>query len=167
MLAEVRRLADELERDDRWRDDRFDPPTPTLNVIVRDAAPALNVTSAEAVARVLIRVSPDLPVGEFGDRLAAACDEHGVEYVAGNSREAMFRPAGAPVVQDMTSLVGGEASTVPYGTDGCCFGDVRRLVVLGPGSINQAHTSDEFISLTDLEAGAALYARCIERFANA
>lgn len=38
-------------------------------------------------------------------------------------------------------------------------------VALGPGSIGQAHTRDEFIALPALDEGAALFARCLDEFA--
>ena len=34
-------------------------------------------------------------------------------------------------------------------------------ICLGPGSIQQAHTRDEFISIADLEAGADYFSRLI------
>lgn len=48
---------------------------------------------------------------------------------------------------------------VPYGTDGPCYqaGGVRT-VVFGPGSIDQAHTDEEWIALDQVEqAGEILY----------
>ncbi len=38
------------------------------------------------------------------------------------------------------------------------------LVVIGPGSIRQAHTHDEWISLEQLELGSDLYSKMIERW---
>jgi acetylornithine deacetylase len=34
-------------------------------------------------------------------------------------------------------------------------------ICLGPGSIDQAHTADEFITVADLEAGASWFTRMI------
>jgi acetylornithine deacetylase/succinyl-diaminopimelate desuccinylase-like protein len=39
-------------------------------------------------------------------------------------------------------------------------------IAIGPGSIAQAHTKDEFISTTDLEEGAAFFARFISQLAH-
>ena len=39
-------------------------------------------------------------------------------------------------------------------------------VALGPGSIAQAHTKDEFIRTDDLQAGVALYRRFLESLAS-
>ncbi len=48
---------------------------------------------------------------------------------------------------------------VDYATDACAL--VERgapIVIVGPGSIDQAHTRDEFIELSSLEAGARFFA---------
>ena len=54
--------------------------------------------------------------------------------------------------------------TVPYGTDGVMFGELKNILVLGPGDIAQAHTHDEWIELEQLDLGTALYSRLIEHF---
>ncbi len=57
-----------------------------------------------------------------------------------------------------------QAKTVSYGTDGVCFSELKQILVLGPGSIEQAHTDDEWISLEQLAAGAAVYEQMIRRW---
>ena len=163
-LTAARELCVELESHPRWRDDRFEPPTPTPNVLIRDAAPAINVTSAEATARVLVRVSPDLDLAAIETRLREAAG--GLAFSVSRPRPAVHRDPSSSAVRELCELTGGDSSTVPYGTDGSCFGDVERLVVLGPGDIAQAHTADEFITLDDLNGGVDLYRRCLARFAG-
>ncbi len=47
---------------------------------------------------------------------------------------------------------------VPYGTDGSKLSEIGiPTIVVGPGSIDQAHTADEFIVLDELVAGARYY----------
>jgi acetylornithine deacetylase len=59
----------------------------------------------------------------------------------------------ANVVGDSSEIVG-----VPYGTDAWVFAALGiPTVVLGPGSIAQAHTEDEWISVTELERGVEVY----------
>jgi acetylornithine deacetylase len=53
---------------------------------------------------------------------------------------------------------------VCYGTDGGVLGELSQLVVLGPGSVAQAHTADEWIALEQLRRGADLYQQIIERW---
>ena len=53
--------------------------------------------------------------------------------------------------------------TVPYGTEA---GQFQRqnlpTVVCGPGSINQAHQPDEYITLAEIDRGVAFIQRLIE-----
>ena len=55
----------------------------------------------------------------------------------------------------------GQAPTVaPYGTNAWAYPDVAdECVVLGPGSIDQAHGAEEWVSLAELEKLASIYAR--------
>lgn len=48
---------------------------------------------------------------------------------------------------------------VPYSTDACYLSGVGNIpsVVLGPGSIDQAHTDDEWVDLDEVERGVDLY----------
>ena len=165
-LSPLRQLADELETDARWHDPRFEPPTARMNVLLSDAAPAINITSERASARILVRVAPAFDVARFGERLSAICGRFGLRLERTESRPPMFRPGDSDAVAAFLTVAGGRPATVPYGTDGCCFGEVERLVVLGPGSILQAHTSDEFISVSNYESGIDLYTRCITKFAG-
>jgi acetylornithine deacetylase len=49
---------------------------------------------------------------------------------------------------------------VPYGTDAWVFAAIGiPTVVIGPGSIAQAHTEDEWISGAELERGVEVYRR--------
>ncbi|MDE0230486.1 MAG: M20/M25/M40 family metallo-hydrolase, partial [Spirochaetaceae bacterium] len=54
------------------------------------------------------------------------------------------------------------AATVGFGTDAFAFMDDVELVVLGPGDIAQAHTENEYISLTQLRRAVEVYAAMIE-----
>ena len=68
-------------------------------------------------------------------------------------------PAGHPLVQTACELCDQpEADTVAFGCDGSKLAAVGiPTIILGPGSIEQAHTKDEFIALTDLESGTEAY----------
>ncbi|HOE97176.1 MAG TPA: M20/M25/M40 family metallo-hydrolase [Candidatus Sumerlaeota bacterium] len=53
---------------------------------------------------------------------------------------------------------------VDYATDACELGHAGiPFIILGPGSIDQAHTEDEFIEIAELEAGARVYAGLMGR----
>ena len=51
-----------------------------------------------------------------------------------------------------------DADTVAFGCDGSKLAAAGiPTLILGPGNIDQAHTKDEYIALTDLEAGTTAY----------
>lgn len=78
--------------------------------------------------------------------------------------DGMQTPLEHPFVAHVENvLVGQKRVAQPQGVDYCT--DASRLgglglpiVVLGPGSIDQAHTADEFVEIEQLTAGARVYA---------
>lgn len=61
-------------------------------------------------------------------------------------------PENAPLVQKMSELSGEKVATAAYGTNGSYYekGLGKEIVVLGPGSIVQAHKPDEYIDISEL-----------------
>jgi acetylornithine deacetylase len=54
---------------------------------------------------------------------------------------------------------------VPYGSDASKFSRAGvPSIVLGPGSIDQAHTAEEWVVLDEVEHALAVYRRIMERF---
>jgi acetylornithine deacetylase len=88
--------------------------------------------------------------------------------------EAVETPADHPVVRLAEASAGAvlgrsvTAGGVPYGTDASNLSGIGGLpcVVLGPGSIDQAHTDDEWVPLEEVRQGAAVYAEMARRFAR-
>jgi acetylornithine deacetylase len=86
--------------------------------------------------------------------------------------EAVETPADHPVVrlaEESVEAVLGRPVTaggVPYGTDASNLSGVGGIpcVVLGPGSIDQAHTDDEWVSLEEVRRAAVVYAEMARRF---
>jgi acetylornithine deacetylase len=57
---------------------------------------------------------------------------------------------------------------VAYGTDGGHFQKQGfSVVICGPGNIAQAHQPDEFIELSEFEAGAQMLERLLESLQTA
>ena len=84
----------------------------------------------------------------------------------------MFVSPGADFVQQALTLAHRKRSkTVSYGTDGGVFTEIENKIVFGPGSISQAHTADEWISLEQLNLGTEMYQKmirywCCQKTAN-
>jgi acetylornithine deacetylase/succinyl-diaminopimelate desuccinylase-like protein len=86
--------------------------------------------------------------------------------------EAVETPADHPVVrlaEESVKAVLGRPVTaggVPYGTDASNLSGVGGVpcVVLGPGSIDQAHTDDEWVPVEEVRRAAVVYAEMARRF---
>jgi acetylornithine deacetylase len=75
---------------------------------------------------------------------------------AGENREWAVEVAKLASFAGRTSEIVG----VPYGTDAWIFASQGiPTIVIGPGSIAQAHTEDEWISVSELERGVEVYRR--------
>ena len=71
-----------------------------------------------------------------------------------------FQPSDSPWVRQLAEWSGREPSVVPYGTNAWAYGDLaRECVVIGPGSIAQAHGVEEWVEISELEKIASIYGR--------
>jgi acetylornithine deacetylase/succinyl-diaminopimelate desuccinylase family protein len=79
-------------------------------------------------------------------------------------------PCDAPIARlacEIVSEMGldGRAAGMPYGSDASKLSRAGiRSIVLGPGSIDQAHTADEWVAVEEVEQAVAVYRRIMERF---
>ena len=84
--------------------------------------------------------------------------------------EALDTPASESIVgvaQQVLESMGlnGEPCGVPFGSDASKLSRVGvPTIVLGPGSIDQAHAADEFVEIAQVEQAVQIYRECIRRF---
>lgn len=162
LLSDMLAIYQETENDPRLQDARFDPPTLTWTFGVSDFTTALNVTPPISRAWASLRPMPAIDGRALVDRVRLRATELGVafeDYAGGGT---LWVDPDHPWVRSMCEMAGrAAAKTVSYCTDGGQFTELEALVVCGPGSIAQAHTTDEFITLDQLAAGVDLYEKVI------
>ncbi|MGL4495028.1 MAG: acetylornithine deacetylase [Beijerinckiaceae bacterium] len=173
MVAELDRIADDM----RALGDptgRFDPPFTTVHVGELHGGTARNIVPKLAQFHWEYRgvpgMDPDVLVVErlaqFVDstvlpKLQRTFPQARVETI-NDVRVPGLRPApGSPAELLGLTLTGrNRTGTVPYGTESGHFQDAGlATIVCGPGSINQAHQPDEYITLTALDEGAQFMTR--------
>ncbi len=164
-LLEMKRIHDETLADPAWRNDDFDPPWISWNIGINDHHCAVNITAPESVCTVYFRPMP----GQDGDllvaRARAAAAQCGLEFRLECRGLPLSGDPNSEFVRDTLRIADRPAArTVSYGTDGVCFTELRQILVLGPGSIQQAHTDDEWIALSQLDAGTAVYEQMVRRW---
>ncbi len=164
-LAEMKRIHDEVQNDPQWQHPEFDPPGISWNIGINDHTEAVNITAPQSICTVYFRPSP----GQNGDvlieRAKRAAAENGLEISVRDAANALYVDRNSPFVREVLDLAGqAAAKTVCYGTDGAVLTGLKKLLVLGPGDIAQAHTWDEWIALDQLDRGTELYAKLIRHW---
>lgn len=164
-LHEIGNIHQEMESSPEWRDERFSPPTPSLNIVIKDTNTGLNITSAKSECMVYFRPMPGQNADGMVQRLKALAESCGLGFELLFAGTPLFTDPEAPFIRELLALTSQPAPrTVAYGTDGAIFTELRRIAVFGPGDIAQAHTDDEWIELDQLEKGTALYQQAIRRW---
>ncbi|WP_394561478.1 acetylornithine deacetylase [Aquipseudomonas alcaligenes] len=154
-------------------DARFDPPYSTVQTGVIQGGRALNIVPAECrfdfEMRALPADDPQLVAAELRDyaesellpRMRAVSAASDIRFSELSSYPGLFTEAGSEAAQLLALIAGrDDFSTVAYGTEGGLFDEAGiATVVCGPGSMDQGHKPDEFVSLAQLDACDAMLAR--------
>ncbi len=159
----------------------FEPPYTTFHVGTIEGGTANNITAENCVFSTEIRFVP----GESGDEWLARYREKVAEVEAGmkairpeTSIDVHIRvsapgcakegPEDAHAETLARALTGDNGEhAVSYGTEAGLFQQSGYSVcVCGPGSIEQAHKADEFIDISQLEAGEQFVRRLIDRLSS-
>ncbi|WP_103256057.1 acetylornithine deacetylase [Tabrizicola aquatica] len=157
---------------------RFDPPFTTLHVGMIQGGTAHNITAADCRFAVEMRVVPGESIPDWEARFVAKAAEltaamQAVRPEAGIHLEKFF---GVPGLQPETEgeaealarrLTGdNRTGVVSYGTEAGQFQDAGySAVVCGPGDIAQAHQPDEYLELSEWQAGQRFMERLLEALA--
>lgn len=164
-LEGVRQLLEEIAGEPDWEDDRFTPPTISLNLGINDNNSAMNITAAQSVCTIYFRVMPTIDADGLVARIRSLAEGCGLEVEMQFATNALFTDPNSRFIGELLGISGGtESRTVAYGTDGSCFTELEDIAVFGPGDIRQAHKDDEWISLEQLARGTELYRSLIEKW---
>jgi acetylornithine deacetylase len=180
LVCELNRIADGMvARGDPGG--RFDPPYTTVHVGTINGGSARNILPKICSFHWEFRGLPGIDLNEIPDRLNRFAEEVALK------RLNRFGPFGRIeteleiAVPGLVPEPGSEAEAlalrlagrngtiaVPYATEAGRFQEAGiPTIVCGPGSIDQAHQPDEYISLADLAAGEAFMRRLAEHCARA
>jgi acetylornithine deacetylase/succinyl-diaminopimelate desuccinylase-like protein len=73
---------------------------------------------------------------------------------------AFLQSPDTPWIRQLAKWSGSEPAIAPYGTNAWSYGRLTsECVVLGPGSIDQAHSDEEWVAVAELEKLADIYSR--------
>ncbi|MBL9153913.1 MAG: M20 family metallopeptidase [Verrucomicrobiales bacterium] len=140
----------------------------TVNIGLIHGGSRTNIVPDHCAASLDFRETPALSAaGGAVGRLGALLHRHGWAETVAVKATVDTRPLDTdlqhPCVQKLLSL-GARPVGAPWFCDAAWLSDLGGIpsVACGPGSIDQAHTEDEWLAIADLEAGADFYRRFLE-----
>jgi acetylornithine deacetylase len=164
-LVEMKAIHDETLVDPAWQHPEFDPPIISWNIGINDHTHACNITAPQSICTVYFRPMPGQDPQKLLDRARRAAERCGLQFEFRSGAMPLYMDPKSDFIQELLKLAErSRPKTVAYGTDGAMFRDLKKMAVLGPGDIAQAHTWDEWIELDQLARGTALYERLIRHW---
>lgn len=167
LIAELGRIEERMKQ--RQSDPRFDPPYASITVSGIEGGIAHNIIPPKCTFRWGVRTLPGMNATSIADDLQAFAERELLPGMRAVSPECDIATTTVGILPPFSSGEASEATTlalklagqnetfaVPYGTEASHFEAAgSSTVVIGPGSIDQAHQPNEFVEIAELE-------KCIE-----
>ena len=167
-LAEMRDIYHELTTNTQYFNDEFTPAFTDWNITISDGECPGNITSPLSVCCINYRPMPGDDAQEWIDRARDSAERHGLIFDLFINAPPVRTPPDAEIIQAALEITGEtEPQTVAYGTDAAVFAQHMETVVIGPGSILQAHTVDEWMALDQFPQGISIFSQFVKRFCAA
>jgi acetylornithine deacetylase len=156
----------------RYHDDDFEIPAPTLNFGRISGGDSPNRICAECTLDLDIRLLPGMEraavVSELRDVVANALDGGPWTFdvkATGAHADAFAGPSDAEFSSAVETLCGCSAKTALFGTEAPYLAELGlQTLVLGAGDIAVAHQPDEYVTIAAIERATDVYASLIQRF---
>ncbi|AZF21924.1 acetylornithine deacetylase [Pseudomonas sp. R3-52-08] len=173
LIGELGRIGQRLRA---HQDPRFDPPFSTVQTGVISGGKALNIVPADCRFDFEVRALPSTDPGEVAHelhtyamqqvlpRMQAVSTQSSIRFTALSAYPGLVTDEHSQAAQLIASFCGSSAfGTVAFGTEGGLF-DAAGIptVVCGPGSMDQGHKPDEFVSVEQLAECDALLQRMLD-----
>ncbi|WP_446904362.1 acetylornithine deacetylase [Burkholderia sp. YIM B11467] len=180
LIGRLGEIGTALARPER-HNTRFDPPFSTVQTGLIKGGRALNIVPAECEFDFEVRALPDFDAHDVPRRLQDYAESELLPKMRAVQPDTDIRlqPLGAypglatapdsEAARLLAMLSGSDAfGTVAFGTEGGLFGQAGiPTVVCGPGSMDQGHKPDEFVTLEQLHGCDAMLDRLAAHLASA
>jgi acetylornithine deacetylase len=170
VLAALMAFRHELAQ--RYRNELFSVPVPTLNLGRIKGGDSANRICGECELDIDVRLVPGLDMGWVREELLRRSREAVAGLGLEVTRHEVF--AGAPahelradaaIVRAAEELTGEGATGVAFGTEAPFLAALGNdTIVFGPGGVTEAHRPDEFVSIDRLEPTVRVLRGMVERF---
>ena len=169
LIARIERVAEALQADGHAA---FDPPYTTLNVGRIEGGTAKNIIAGECRFTLEWRPVPGQAATHAVELIQAEVESLRAAEPDFDCRIEILRldegaetSAASPLVRELETLSGYAAGMVAFGTEAPQLREMgAQAVVFGPGSIQTAHRTGEFVPVAELDACVEILARAIGKF---
>jgi acetylornithine deacetylase len=179
LIGRLEEIGSELAQPEH-HDERFDPPFSTVQTGVIKGGRVLNIVPAECEFDFEVRALPGFNAEQVSDKLQTYAEAELLPKMRAvqNDTDIRLQPLSAypglatspdSEAARLLALLSGSSDfgTVAFGTEGGLFGEAGiPTVVCGPGSMDQGHKPDEFVSLEQLAGCDAMLIRLADYLAD-
>ncbi|MDE1167228.1 MAG: acetylornithine deacetylase [Pseudomonas sp.] len=170
LIGELGRIGSRLRAQ---QDTRFDPPFSTVQTGVISGGKALNIVPADCRFDFEVRALPAQDPRQVAEQLERYAQQEVLPRMRAVSADSAIRFSELSAYPGLATDAHGQAAqliaqfcgssdftTVAFGTEGGLFDAIGiPTVVCGPGSMDQGHKPDEFVSLEQLQGCDAMLGR--------
>ncbi|OSN09784.1 acetylornithine deacetylase [Lonsdalea britannica] len=156
---------------ERYHNAAFHIPYPTMNFGHIHGGDAANRICGCCELHMDIRPLPGMALNDFNGLLTEALEPVSSRWPGRLTINELHPPipgyeclADSPLAQVVEKLLGQPTEVVNYCTEAPFIQQLCPTLVLGPGSINQAHQPDEYIDTSFIKPTRTLIAQLIHRF---
>ena len=159
----------------QFNDPAFTIPTPTMNLGHIHGGDNSNRICGSCLLLIDIRFLPSMSwaalkadIEEIAQSVADARGL-GLETQAfGDGMSAMDTDEASEIAQFLTRVTGKKTGSVGFGTEAPYYNSMQtETIVVGPGSISQAHQPDEFLPVAQIDPTIQMLDQLIDRFCMA
>ena len=170
VISELLLWRDELQS--KYRDPMFEVPVPTMNFGHIHGGDNPNRICGSCVLQIDIRPLPGMKVTdlrvEMQQRLKNLLCDSGIKLNTVelfDGVDAMETDKNSKLVKLAEKMTNTEAQSVAFGTEAPYYNDIGlETIVMGPGSIKQAHQPDEYIETKSLNPAVDIIRQLIEHY---
>jgi acetylornithine deacetylase len=180
MIGRLEEIGEQLAQPEH-HDERFDPPFSTVQTGVIKGGRALNIVPAECEFDFEVRALPGFNAHQVADELQTYAKGELLPKMRAVKSDADIRFHSLSAYPGLATSPDSEAArllalisesnefgTVAFGTEGGLFDEAGiPTVVCGPGSMDQGHKPDEFITSEQLSACDAMLTRLADHLSAA
>lgn len=136
---------------------------PTMSVGIIQGGSKVNIVPDYCTASVDVRTIPGLDTSFISEFLHRAVPDIQIQM---RGSKPLFTDVNHPLIAKLQAL-GSRPVGAPWFCDAAVFAAQGcPAIAIGPGSIDQAHTADEFISLADLKSGGDFFLNFLKSLNN-